>query len=304
MHAHNALAVVHYLRGESSEALRHCDRVNEIYDPVAHRTLVSVSGVNSGVVSRAWSAWALWVRGHPDRSLDASTEAIALASEAKHAFSLAYALAWASVGRVMRRERKPAVELTEETIAIAEKRGFPIPLGVARLIQIWSATSSRQTDEATDQVLSRLQEALAQLGATGTQAAVPQILGGVADICLEVGRPGEAAGYVEAALATSARTNQHYWDADLYRVKADVLQLGGGGEKEAEKLLRKALEIAVSQEAKSLHLRAATSLARLLANRGQKDDARTLLAPVYDWFTEGFDTQDLKAAKELLAELA
>jgi tetratricopeptide (TPR) repeat protein len=303
--AHGMIAAAHYFRGEPGKAQQNFDRANELYAPAAHRSLLSVRGDRPGVVWRQWSAWALWVRGYPDRSLEASREAITLARDAEHPFSLAYALAWASVVHFMRREREPAREPAEEAITIAQKQGFPLQLGVARLARIWATTSREQPEGAIDDALVEVQEVLAQLGAIGTQAAVPQILGGIADIYAEFERPQQAAGYVEAGLALSENTGQPYWNADLYRLKGEVaLHREGGGDEEAESLFRRAVEIAASQEAKSLELRAATSLARLWHRQGRQREARDLLQPVCDWFTEGLDTQDLKDARALLEELA
>ena len=135
-------------------------------------------------------------------------------------------------------------------------------------------------------------------------AGEPLFLALLAETHRAAGRLDDAWGDVEAAFALSEQKQQPFWDAELHRLKAELLLERDPGAKEpAKDLLRKAIEIAQQQEAKSLELRAATSLARLWHAQGRKNEARALLAPVYDWFTEGFDTQDLKDAKALLDEL-
>ncbi len=140
---------------------------------------------------------------------------------------------------------------------------------------------------------------------TGTQAGATQILGAFAEITRILDRHAEALGHIDGALAVSQATGQPYWDAHLLRVKADtLLHQDPRAVGEAERLYREALAIAHDQQAKSLKLRAATSLSRLLRDQRRHDEARAVLAPVYDWFTEGFDTLDLKDAESLLEEVS
>ncbi len=120
-----------------------------------------------------------------------------------------------------------------------------------------------------------------------------------------VGRHDDALGALGLGVAQAQEKGQHLYDSELHRLRAEILlDQDGGALQEAQTLLRRALEIARAQQAKSFELRAATSLARLWQQQGRKDEARELLAPVYQWFTEGFDTPDLKDAKALLEELA
>ena len=137
------------------------------------------------------------------------------------------------------------------------------------------------------------------------QPIQPFFWGTLADALLRLDRPGEAMECVNTALAAADGAHAPFWNAELYRLTGEIrLAEEAPDEGEAEGFFRKAIEIAVDLEARSLELRAATSLARLRQHQGRKDDARALLAPVYDWFTEGFDTPDLRDAKALLEELA
>ena len=137
------------------------------------------------------------------------------------------------------------------------------------------------------------------------ERGVAEIQQALAEANWRVGRYDHALGALGLGVARAEETGQHFWDAELHQRRAQILlDKGDAAEEQAEALYRRSLEVARGQEAKSLELRTARSYARLLAKRGQRDEARNLLAPVYDWFTEGLGTQDLKAAKELLAELA
>jgi predicted ATPase len=154
------------------------------------------------------------------------------------------------------------------------------------------------------EALAELVEGMTLLESAGAgQAGAPWVIYLLAEAQQTSRQYLEAFGTVESALEVGARTGQPFWDADLHRLKAELVLETGGGEAEAEELLRRALDIARAQEAKSFELRAATSLARLLRDQNRVAEARAELAPVYGWFTEGFDTQDLKDAKALLEEL-
>jgi DNA-binding winged helix-turn-helix (wHTH) protein/class 3 adenylate cyclase/tetratricopeptide (TPR) repeat protein len=298
--AHYCLGVIHYFQGDPRGALEQFARVDALYDPSAHRNLVSVRGENVGVAAAIWSAWALWIRGYPDDAVDACRVAVERATNAAHAFSLAYAHAWASVVHWNRRDRPAAIEHSEAAMLVAEEYGFPIPLGVAKLVLL----RCRPDGPMTEEDLKDFEHALAELAATGTQAAVPQILAGIGEYCIERSRPEWAPGYLEGALAVSTATGQPHWDAECHRAKA-ALALSNDREAfaEAERLLRRAVEIAEKQHAKSLELRAAFDLARLLQSRGQGIEAKQILEPVVDWFDQKCTASDLAESRELLIEL-
>jgi predicted ATPase len=239
--------------------------------------------------------------GYPDRALAASQESVALARQVEHPFSLAPALAFAGFFNFGRRERGLVQECAEETIALCERLRFPLYLGLGRTLRGWARADAGETTEG----IAEMQQGLAELARTGTGVGAPPFLLMLADATWRAGRHDDALGALGLGVARAQETGQHFWDAELYRLRALILlDKDAGTEAEAETLFRRALEIARGQEARSFELRAATSLARLLQARGQPADARTLLAPVYDWFTEGFDTADLKDAKALLEEVA
>jgi predicted ATPase len=143
------------------------------------------------------------------------------------------------------------------------------------------------------------------LRAAGANVRRSYYLALLADVSRRAGRHGAAQSAIAEALAFAEESGERWWEADLYRLKGELLlALSTDNRTEAAACFHRALEIARQQSAKAFELRAATSLARLWAEQGQRSEARNLLAPVYDWFTEGFDTADLKLAGALLDDLA
>jgi predicted ATPase len=186
-------------------------------------------------------------------------------------------------------------------IALAEEFGFPLMLGMGRVVRGCTRVDSQQSGEA----VAEIQQGIAELARIGSGMGAPGVLAMLAEGFWKVGRHDDALGALGLGVARAEEQGQHSYGAELHRLRAEILlDRDGAALEEAQTLLRRALEIARGQEAKSYELRAATSLARLLRDQEQRDEARALLAPVYNWFTEGFDTQDLKDAKALLDELA
>ncbi len=152
--------------------------------------------------------------------------------------------------------------------------------------------------------IAEMQQAMVELAGIGSGLGAPSILFFLAEGLRKVGRHDDALGALGLGVAQAEQQGQHYYDAELHRLRAEILlDMDGNAVEEAEALFGQSLEIARRQEAKTFELRAATSLARLWQRQGKRDAARALLAPLYAWFTEGFDTRDLKDAKALLEEL-
>jgi predicted ATPase len=255
----------------------------------------------------------LWHLGRPDLALARAGEAVALARRLGHRFSLAFALLFATFVDWLRRDIAAQRERAGEIIALSEAHGFPLWLGLGRTFHAAARIAAGEPGAVAD-VLAGL-----ALGAeTGNQAGAPSLFALLGEAYVAVGQLVEARGAVETGLGVAAQTGQPYWDADLHRLQGEILRktvdsqqpvlspVEGSrveSEQTAEEWFHRALDIARSQQAKSFELRAATSLARLWQRQGKRDAARDLLAPVYEWFTEGFDTRDLVEAKALLAEL-
>jgi predicted ATPase len=193
-----------------------------------------------------------------------------------------------------------ALEMADAAIALSTEQGLQFWLGLGTFLQGWSlAAQGRERDG-----IALMHEGLVSLRATGTELGRPHTLSVLAEACGRVGQVDEGLGVLAEALALVAKTEEHCYEANLYRVKGDLLlSQTVPDEHEAESCFRQAINVAQHQSAKSWELRAATSLARLWQKQGKKAEARKLLSGIYGWFTEGFDTGDLKEAKALLEEL-
>jgi predicted ATPase len=238
--------------------------------------------------------------GHQERGLAASEEAVALARHLEHPFTLANALFAAGHVRFQRGELDRAREYNEEAVVLAERLGFPFFLALGRFsIAFWRVES-----EEVEAGIAGMQEAPGELAQIASGVGAPALLFFLAEGFRRVGRYDDDLGIVALGVAHAEQHGQHFFDAELHRLRAEtLLDMDGNAVEEAEALLRQPLEIARRQEAKTFELRAATSLARLWQRQGKRDTARDLLAPIYGWFTEGFDTRDLIDAKALLDEL-
>jgi predicted ATPase len=230
--------------------------------------------------------------GKPDEALRLSNEALSRARPLKHPFTLALAIQLAAGVRAYRREPEATRELAEAGIGLGEEHGFQERLLAGRALRGWAMTELGQTEEG-----------IAELEAAAAYSPRVQVM--LAQVYARVGRADKALAIVDEQLARVERSGVRRQEAELHRLKGEaILMRDSSATGEAEKWFRKAIEIARSQSAKWWELRATVSLARLLRDTGRRDEARAMLAETYNWFTEGFDTADLKDAKALLEELS
>ncbi len=291
--AHTRLGINLFAMGQLSPALDHLEQAIRLHDPARHRSLEAAWGQGVGVsVARLIAAITLWVTGYPDRARRLHQEAIDLARKGDP-FDLAQAL----VGDVpqLARERELARRQAEEALAIARERGFPYLVLQARLNRGWALGGASG--------LGEVQESLALFQKWGSKVFLSSWLRLAIELNQELGRTEDALTALETAFRISQETGARMARPELYRLKGVILSTEGSV-RDAESCFHRALEIAREMKAKSWELRTATSLARLLRDERRRDEARDLLQPVYDWFTEGFDTPDLKDARALLDELA
>ena len=270
----------------------------DLYDPVQHHGLVRVLGLDQGVAALSHSAWNLWQLGQPDAALARAREAVVLARGLDDPFSLAFALFFETVIHLVRRDVAAQRERATEVVALSEAQGFPFWLGVGRAFH---AAARAMTGDSG--ALREMLDGFALAAETGNQASAPGMFAFLTEAQGAAGQLTEAQGTVATGLAVAAQTGQYFFDADLHRLDGDLLLATGGTADEVATRYHRALAIAREQGARSFELRAATSLARLWRDQGKRAAARDLLAPIYAWFTEGFDTQDLIDAKALLDEL-
>jgi class 3 adenylate cyclase/predicted ATPase len=299
--AHYVTGTAFLFQGNFSRALQHFEQSIESYDPSEHGSLAYTVGEDRGVDAHSFASWCHFYLGHPDRALAVSEAAVALAKRSENPLSLALALFFAGIGHVQRGELDRTQERADEVVGLAEQVGLPFYLGLGRVFRGWARVESGEGEAG----IAEMQQAMVELVGIGSGIGATQILFWLADSLRKVGRHDDALGTLGLGFAQAEQQGEHFYDAELHRLRAEILlDMDGNAVEEAEALFGQSLEIARRQEAKTFELRAATSLARLWQRQGKRAAARALLAPVYAWFTEGFGTRDLKDAKALLDELA
>jgi adenylate cyclase len=290
--------------GALDPALTHWEQTFALYDPQQHHTLTYLFGADPGVFSLAYASHTLWLRGYPDQALMRSRQALELAQNLSHPFSLALAHCYAAMLHQFRREPRLVQQQAEAAMTLCTEQGFTYYLAWATILRSWALTA-QSADRANEDAMAQLRQGFADLLATGAGTRETYYRALLAEAAWCRGKREAGQQLLAEAFAAVQRTEERCWEAELYRWQGDWLgQDAARPQREgAEANFLRALEVARSQQAKSLELRAAMSLGRLWQVQGKRDDARTLLVPVYHWFTEGFDTADLQEAKALLDAL-
>jgi predicted ATPase/class 3 adenylate cyclase len=301
MLAHFQLGLVLFWRCEPAAAQTHHTQALTLYTPQAHRALAVRYGVDVGVASHCYLAWELWSLGSPEQALQQSQAARTLAQEVAHPYSLATALFWAAVVHQFRRETPAVYALATALTTLAAAQGFALFLAWGALVYGWALALKGQGEQG----IAAMRQGLAAELATGSTLFQPYGLGLLAEAYRDGGHPDEGLAVLAEARAVLETTEGRFYAAELSRLQgALLLRQAVPDAPQGEACFHQALAIARQQQAKSWELRAAVSLARLWQQQGKRDEARELLAPLYGWFTEGFDTADLQKAKTLLDALA
>jgi class 3 adenylate cyclase/predicted ATPase len=275
------------------------EEVLALYDPISHRSLVHQAGIHPHVNSQAFLAIVLFCLAFPDQALAQSNAAIAEARRLAHPPSLAVSLALGARLLSVVGEYAGLNERADELVAVATEQGLPYWRALGTIFRGCAKVNNGDLIDG----MSLLRSGSADYRATGAEAWVPHHIALLSGACEIEGKIEEGLTLLDAALQIVERTGGRWLEAELNRHKGQLL-LRQGHSEAAEELYRKALSVAEEQRAKLWELRAAVSLARLRRDQGRRAQARDVLAPVYGWFTEGFDTPDLKEAKALLHELA
>jgi class 3 adenylate cyclase/predicted ATPase len=293
---HQACGSGHMLAGRFAVSRSNLEAALALYDPISHHSLGRQTGSHPQVVAQALLGIVLLCLGYPDQASARSRVAIAEARRLAHPPSLASILAVGAVPLSLVGDDAVLGEWVDELVAVAIEQPFWIAAGT--IYRGWLKAKSGDVAEG----ISLLRSGSAAYHATGAELWRPAFITLLARACEIAGQVEEAVTLSDDALQTVERTGERWLEAELYRHKGQLL-LRQGHPETAEELYRKALHIAREQGAKLWELRAAASLARLRRDQGHRAEARDILAPVYGWFTEGFDTPDLKEAKALLDEL-
>jgi adenylate cyclase len=252
------------------------------------------------VTSYAWILRPLWQLGYADQAQQRCQEALALAQQLGHTPTLALVEYFAAALSQFRRDAAATYARAEALMALADTQGFELRLEQGRMLRGWALAMRGDAGAG----VAHIRHGLAASQGVGPETLRPHWLALLAEAYGQVGQPEAGLTVLDEALTLVATTEARWWLAELHRLKgALLLQLPIPDGHQAKTSFQQALDIARGQEAKALELRAALNLSRLWQQQGQRQAARELLAPIYGWFTEGFDTIDLREAQVLLAEL-
>jgi predicted ATPase len=289
--------------GQSARACGHLETAMSLYDPPQHRALAFRAGGDPGTDSLSELALARWALGYPDQALTKLHAALSIAREVSYPFNSATALAYAAWLHSLRRDGPATQEWAEATITLSSEQRFPYWLAIGTILRGWALVEQGQGEEG----LAQIHQGLVAYRAV-SEWYRPHLLALLVEAHGKVGQTEEGLSALAEALTLVNTTGERFYEAELHRLRGmltfqsqDPSPRSKGAE--VEECFWKAIEIARSQSAKSLELRAGMSLSRLWQQRGRKAEARQLLAEIYGWFTEGFDTKDLQEAKALLTEL-
>jgi predicted ATPase len=319
--SHNILGLTRFFQGAFAPARAHLEQSQALFDPQKH--LLDRSYIDPELSGLLYTAQIVWYQGYPDQALQRIHQALSLAHKLASPHSLAFALNFAATVRYLRGESLAAREQAEAAIALCGEHGFLLWLAHGMILRGWALTRQGQAKEGSAQIL----QGLATWQAIGAELARTFFLALLAETYEHEGQAEEGLRVVAEALTQMDHTGERFYEAELYRLKGQLtLQRGSvasrqpavptppsltpntqhlppSAQADAEACFMTAIDIARRQKAKSLELRATTSLARLLHRQGRNEEARQRLAQIYGWFTEGFDTADLQEAKVLLEEI-
>ncbi len=284
---------------ELVKTVEHAKEMNALYDPEKHGFLAYIFGFDLGVINRAFGAWALWFLGYPDQARRDYKMAIEHAYKLGHPHTITFGLVGACEMDWFLGDKEAGNRHLEELARISNEKGFVYWQAHAIFYEGEKITLEGKAKEG----IAQMHHGLAMMKATGIQTCFTRLLARMADVCLKTGKIDEGLKTVEEAIEVRCKFDEKYMEAEHYRLKGELLLRKNGSESEVLKLFEKAVEVSQQQQAKSLELRAVMSISRLLQKQGKKQEAHKLLDEIYSWFTEGFDTADLKAAKALIEEL-
>jgi class 3 adenylate cyclase/predicted ATPase len=303
LYAHHALGQTLFYLGNLPAGFAHIENAVSLYDPATHSMLTArYTGIDAKVHCQGVVAWILWNCGYPEQAMTRAEAALEWAKQLSHPYSLVFAEDMLiGIHREQRPDAHAAQERAEKGISLCAEYGLP---DFGAFASVERGLAIAQQGRGAEGV-TQIRTALETLRARGANVELPKELRLLAEACRDSGKIDDGLTALNEALILIEEQENRRDEVAVRQVKGELLLLGGqAASAEAEQCFRKAIEVARNQSAKWWELRATTSLARLLASQGRRDEARTMLAEIYGWFTEGFDTAGLKDAKRLLDELA
>jgi predicted ATPase len=305
MRAHLVMHVTLMHQGEFGPAIEHYDKALALYDPEHHREDAFFFTQNAGVALRCFGAWTLWFLGFPDQALERMHESLTLVRELYEPHGLAHRLLFASILHQLRQEPRESQEYAEAALTISREHGLVMYEAQARITRGWALTEQGSVEEG----MTEMRQGVAEHQQTATALLRPQFLGWLSEALGKVGEYEEALGHVDESLGLAHRSGDALYLPELHRIRGELLLRQAKGNlnartvADAEECFRRSIKIARRQEAKSWELRTSVSLARLYQSQNRTEEAHEALTTVFDWFTEGFETKDVREAKSLLDEL-
>jgi class 3 adenylate cyclase/predicted ATPase len=298
--AHRIMGPSLLCTGDIREARAHLDQALALYDPAEHRPLGTRFGQDARVHALSYRSWALWFLGYPDAALGDADQALRDAREIDHAATLMTTLTFTSFSLIFCGNYAAASARSDELISLADEKGALAWKALGMMNRGWLLALTGKASNAVELTTS----GITAYRSTGSTNWLPLRLSYLATAHAEIGRFDEAWRCIGEAMTAVETTKERWCEAEINRTAGEIaLKSPEPDAAKAEAYFERALAVARQQQAKSWELRAAMSMARLWRDQGKGDEARDLLAPVYGWFTEGFDTLDLKEAKTLLDEL-
>ena len=300
MEAHLASGESAFYMGRLTSAQLHLTEALNLYKTDKHRPSPARNVQDPAVASQSHLAMATQLLGFPERAANMCRAALSHARELSHPFSLAYALNGAALLYQLRHDIEQTRSYAEAALIASRQGEFSLFTAEATVLLGWALTQQGRTEEG----MVRIRDGLAAWRATGAELLIPLFLGLLADAHLNQDSIEDASRLMAEAITTAQRSSEQVCRSELHRMSGKIELLNRPCDAAtSQRFFREAMDWANQQEAGLWKLRTATSLARLLASQGRRDEARTMLADTYNWFTEGFDTADLKDARALLDEL-
>ena len=297
MRGHWTMSITCTHQGEFRRALEHFEQALALHDPDRYREDGFLDALSPEVALRCFAAWSLWFTGRPDRAVACVEEAIALARRLSEHHGLAHALVFAAIVHQLRGERAEAQRHADAAMSVSLEHGLVLYQAMARIVGGWAA-SDRRGDPG---VLDRIRQGLDAWHGTGARLMRPHFLALLIDASDPASAGDAALDVLDEALAAAESTGECAYDAALHHLKGELLLARTPVEIDAaEACFEQALAVARRQDALSLELRAALSLARLYRRHGRLDAARDLVTPIYERFQEGFETLDMRDARAFL----
>jgi DNA-binding SARP family transcriptional activator len=290
------LGVASFWMGQFLTARQHLEQAIRRYDPQQHGVHITLFAQDPKVACLCRLGRALWYLGYPDRAAREVEDGLALARVLGHPFSRGYALVSAAQFYLEFGDPRRARECVDALLPLADEQGFALWESMG---SVWLGVLMAELGEV-EAGIAEIRQGIAAYSATGGVTVLPQFHGYLARACLKRRRIEEGLSALANGIEVMQRTDDRFYEAELLRLRGELLLAKGGAAEEAETCFRTALEVARRQEARSLELRAAMSLGRLWYGRGETGAAHQLLQDLYGWFTGGFDTPGLQEAGRLL----